>query len=314
MTTVTGFELLNEPLARRRAALRLAARDDLAARRGPINLLAVQRHLHAAGSFPELFGRASDVVRLHCGFSRAVVLSVERSTLSASMVPALEHPPSDRLRRSILAEPVALQPGTAEAEFIRLAEGGRSELVEGPSLLRRRYGIEQLALGAVMPEDSVLALIVADRPTPEVCASDRTLVQTLAQLVSCSVERLIMRQRMTEFAAEMRYMATSAQALVEEGTHSPLAFPVDDGAGPVFHQVASVATQTTDDLRELLTRRELSIATKLIDGRSNREIAVALHLSPETVKKYVSRVMRKVGAENRADAAVRCLRLGGQLG
>jgi DNA-binding NarL/FixJ family response regulator len=62
-------------------------------------------------------------------------------------------------------------------------------------------------------------------------------------------------------------------------------------------------------LRELFTRRELNIVAQMVDGRSNREIAAELQISPETVKTYVARVMRKLGASNRADAAVRFLRL-----
>jgi len=40
-------------------------------------------------------------------------------------------------------------------------------------------------------------------------------------------------------------------------------------------------------------------------GRSNREIGEELHLSPETVKTYVARLVRKLGASNRVDAVAR---------
>ena len=46
-------------------------------------------------------------------------------------------------------------------------------------------------------------------------------------------------------------------------------------------------------------------------GCSNREIATELQLSAETVKGHVSRVIRKLRAANRADAAVRYVRLSG---
>jgi DNA-binding NarL/FixJ family response regulator len=95
---------------------------------------------------------------------------------------------------------------------------------------------------------------------------------------------------------------------MKEALESPVALPSDYGAGPVF-PTAYPAPQSSDQLRELLTPRELQIAGQMVAGRSNREIAAELHLSPETVKGYVARVLRKLGASNRVDAVSRYLRL-----
>ena len=45
-------------------------------------------------------------------------------------------------------------------------------------------------------------------------------------------------------------------------------------------------------------------------GKSNKDIAVALDISEETVKTHVRHVLAKLGAENRAQAAVRALARG----
>lgn len=275
--------------------------------RGPMQLLALQRHLHGAGSISGLFGRASEAARVECGFSRAVMLGVEDGLLTAKLMPALDDPASDALRRQLLAAPVRLVPGTIEAEFIRLAEGGRSSLIDGPSLLRSLHGLEQLAIGAVIPETRVLALLVADRPGPAVGFDDRALLQGFAQLVACSLERVVLRQRLAELAAEVRYLTVSTGALVGEAIGGEIALPVDNGAGLVFAGGPAFRARAPEHVPDLFTRRELTIVRLLIAGRSNREIAETLQLSPDTVKKYMSRVMRKVGAANRADAAVRCL-------
>jgi DNA-binding CsgD family transcriptional regulator len=51
-----------------------------------------------------------------------------------------------------------------------------------------------------------------------------------------------------------------------------------------------------------LTDREMDVAKGLLQGQSNKEIAYALALSPNTVSKHVSRIFRKLGASSKADA------------
>jgi len=55
----------------------------------------------------------------------------------------------------------------------------------------------------------------------------------------------------------------------------------------------------------LLSPRERAVLDLLASGRTNREIALELSLSPYTVKDYVSSVYRKLGARNRAEAVRR---------
>jgi DNA-binding NarL/FixJ family response regulator len=113
---------------------------------------------------------------------------------------------------------------------------------------------------------------------------------------------------MEEYAAELRHLTASAQALLVEGLESPIALPADHCGASVFAAAYSPADRT-DALRLLFTRRELTIIDGLVAGRSNPAIAAELQLSPETVKKYIARVMRKLGASSRADAAVRYVRM-----
>jgi DNA-binding NarL/FixJ family response regulator len=64
-----------------------------------------------------------------------------------------------------------------------------------------------------------------------------------------------------------------------------------------------------DRARSLLSEREAEIAVLLAQGRSNPEIAEKLFLSTETVKDNVGRIVRKLGATNRVEAAVAFLGL-----
>lgn len=66
--------------------------------------------------------------------------------------------------------------------------------------------------------------------------------------------------------------------------------------------------------RFLLTGREAEIALWLARGKSNRDIADILSMSPRTVNKHLEAVFEKLGVENRASAAVLILRVTGDLG
>lgn len=59
-----------------------------------------------------------------------------------------------------------------------------------------------------------------------------------------------------------------------------------------------------------LTGHETAILRLVAAGLSNRRIGEQLHLSPYTVKEYLSRVMRKLGTASRTETALRADRLG----
>jgi len=59
-----------------------------------------------------------------------------------------------------------------------------------------------------------------------------------------------------------------------------------------------------------LSDREREVLALIADGRTNREIAATLYLSPHTVKEHASSLYRKLGVKNRAEATRRAERLG----
>jgi two-component system, NarL family, response regulator LiaR len=61
---------------------------------------------------------------------------------------------------------------------------------------------------------------------------------------------------------------------------------------------------------ETLSERERDIAALLIQGRSNKEMASALHIGEKTVKTHMTNIMGKLGVQSRTQAALRFASLG----
>ncbi|NBW10738.1 MAG: DNA-binding response regulator [Caulobacteraceae bacterium] len=59
-----------------------------------------------------------------------------------------------------------------------------------------------------------------------------------------------------------------------------------------------------------ISPRELTVLHELAAGKSNKEIAIGLAISPETVKTHLARLYERLGAKRRTDAVNRARELG----
>ena len=59
-----------------------------------------------------------------------------------------------------------------------------------------------------------------------------------------------------------------------------------------------------------ISERELEVLKELAAGHSNKEIAIKLAVSPNTVKTHVARLYEKLGARRRTDAVKKARELG----
>lgn len=66
----------------------------------------------------------------------------------------------------------------------------------------------------------------------------------------------------------------------------------------------------TAELLEPLSKREMEVLGQLTKGLSNKEIAVELGISHQTVKNHVTSILRKLSVEDRTQAALYALRRG----
>ena len=84
--------------------------------------------------------------------------------------------------------------------------------------------------------------------------------------------------------------------------------PAADEAVNVAHGFDKIKGGSNDDFR--LTPREKEVLSHLLRGASNKEIARSLDLQVVTVKLHVRSICRKMGAENRTQAALIAQRQG----
>jgi len=69
-----------------------------------------------------------------------------------------------------------------------------------------------------------------------------------------------------------------------------------------------------DSIANKMTPRESEVLKLLAEGKSNRDIAVALDIDEVTVKAHLGRMLRKTGASNRVELTLRSLdEMGGKL-
>lgn len=261
--------------------------------------------LEGAADAGELFQRAAELVRTELGYARAVVLTIDRGTLNAATTDPLTDAASDQLRRALQHSSVAIAPGTAEADAIRRG----SSPPGSRSLLAVELGLAHHAIARVAVQGSALALLVADRDDPPLDDLDHAVLSAFAAVLSSLLETALMRARMGEVSTELRHLAVSAEALLGEVQHAPPALPHRHGDRLSFGTFEGVPIATSAGTAKL-TERERAIAALLAEGLSNREIADRLVVSPETVKAHVARILRKLGAANRAEAVARFLQAG----
>ncbi len=73
----------------------------------------------------------------------------------------------------------------------------------------------------------------------------------------------------------------------------------------VLGALADGGTGQAGPLFAELTKRELDVLNLMTAGRSNHEIGAELHLTPKTVRNYVSSILTKLGVRDRTQAVIR---------
>ena len=132
-------------------------------------------------------------------------------------------------------------------------------------------------------------------------------------LVGLPDERQKLREQLTpgsvDVVAEFGSVAAASAAAVAADALLVASGEVDHAERHVWG-LASAGTQADSTANEALTRRELEVLERLVEGLSNKGIAAQLGISDQTVKFHVAAICGKLGAANRTDAVRRAIRRG----
>jgi DNA-binding NarL/FixJ family response regulator len=136
-----------------------------------------------------------------------------------------------------------------------------------------------------LPETRVVMLSAFDNPT--YIARANALGASDYLLKGCTREQLL----------DTIHAVTTREGVGDHGELSKVA--------------GTMATRKkTEDDEASLTQRETQVLRHLALGLSNKEIAKSLEISVETVKEHVQHVLRKIGVNDRTQAAVWAVRKG----
>jgi DNA-binding NarL/FixJ family response regulator len=182
-------------------------------------------------------------------------------------------------------------------------------------LLEVQDGIEVVGEAGEGPT----ALALAAEHQPDVILLDLKLpgldgLAVLEQLKNTTAKVLVLTsvtdpvaagRAMREGAAGVLYKDVDPDALVRaiRAVHDGHLLLSPEAAG-ILLQPATGPNRGLD----ALTAREREVLAELAKGRSNREIARALHVAEKTVKAHVSSVLAKLGVQDRTQAALFAVR------
>jgi DNA-binding NarL/FixJ family response regulator len=150
--------------------------------------------------------------------------------------------------------------------------------------------------------DVVRRARAAEVPPKVVVLLDHVSRDTLATLLTLGVDALLVRSLGPEELADAIGRVDKGERVV-----APALLPLLVG---VLGTTGFGADHDEDPVDGPLTRKELEVLTRLAEGRSNKDIADALYVTPATVKTHLAHIYTKLGVAGRQEAVARAVELG----
>jgi LuxR family maltose regulon positive regulatory protein len=151
----------------------------------------------------------------------------------------------------------------------------------------------------------VIELLILQALARQMLWEKQVAISALAQAVRLAEPEGYIRSFVNEGAPIAVLLATLRE---REQEHGPT--PYLDRLLAAFAQGDVVVEASQPLLPDRISPREQEVLHLLAQGRSNQEIADALVVTVETVKRHVSSVLSKLGVDNRTQAAMRARSLG----
>ncbi len=319
----TDFVGKDEALAALEAVLDLSLLEreliEDGARRRTLALLQVQEalsKLRVVDEVAKIVDRATRELVESCGFDRAVLFRVhEGRMVMESAYFGADTEGADKMVAFAQSVAPPLDHMLLETQMIRrhapaiVRDARNDPRVNRPIV---DFSLTHSYVAApVMPTGKVIGFLHADRlySGRTVDEIDRDTVWAFAEGFGYAFERTVLLERMRRQQEEVRRALASAdeavQALQDADLELRKVEPVERS------QATRSLAEAASRAHAILTRREVEVLRLMANGRTNQQIADELVISAGTVKCHVKRVLRKLHATNRAEAASTYVRMGG---
>ena len=165
-----------------------------------------------------------------------------------------------------------------------------------------------------MPEGRVIGFLHADKGVQRpgdpdgVDEFDRDAVWAFAEGFGYAIERMRLLERLRTQAEDVRRLVAQTEAILGEHLEAQVELAGAASADPLAHTAAALFPAADSGAHGRLTPREREVLALVAEGATNGQIAARLVITEETAKSHVKRILRKLGASNRVEAAAIYLR------
>jgi DNA-binding CsgD family transcriptional regulator len=265
----------------------------------------------------ELLAIACSVAVRSGGFDRVMISRVADGTWRPWRSLARQHGSDERRLRAWLETRPEISLGdrrVAESELVRRREAilvdgsGVSRRMHGP--LREASGVTSYVAAPILSGERVIGMVHADYQSGEVSELDREVLGAFARGFGRVLERAMLQSQLVEQRAEVVGAMRTVERMLEAVATARPSLGVEPTVVPDGQSDSpACAVHDPSGLDGVLTGRELEVLALMSTGATNDRIGQELVIATETVKTHVKRILRKLGAENRAEAISTYLRL-----
>lgn len=249
-----------------------------------------------------------------CGFDRAMLFSVHASELVAESV----HFEGDRkwaeqFLRLARSRRQSLEYPLVETEVVRRRSAVLvTDAQRDPRTIRpfvRATRTKSFVTAPVMPEGRVIGILEADCyfTGRQLDRLDRDTLWTFAEGIACALERTVLLERVRAQRGNVHSLLVSTMEAIEEVSEADVELSSAEERTAGAPASGTPVSEPSSASGVALTARELEVVTLIAAGSTNAEVASRLVISESTVKSHVKRILRKLGAANRVEAATRYL-------
>ncbi|WP_328349614.1 LuxR C-terminal-related transcriptional regulator [Mycobacterium sp. NBC_00419] len=271
--------------------------------------------LRSATSVDAIVAEAPRAVCEAGNFDRSVIYGVSGSDMLAEAVYVRGDPDAARAFLAYSREhPAPLDERIMESELARRRVPLLiRDALNNPNTYKPLVGHYQTncyVAAPIMPEGRVIGFLHADRELQRpkdpdgVDEFDRDVLWAFAEGLGYAIERAHLAEKLRSQADEVAALLTQTRSVVTEYLESRvemISAPAEATAATRTAEAMFAGPESKAD--RTLSRRELEVLALVSDGATNAQIAARLFITESTAKAHVGRILRKLGAGNRVEAA-----------